>query len=274
MSGDDSLPPDTQVAAGEFEGISISNGNTHWKASDLMAWLGYAPGAPIFQRAISRAMTVCNTLGIPMYDHFEKFSDNNKTEFRLTRFACYLVAMNSDPKKPQVARAQAYFAQMAEIVSDAMENDTAVERVYFRHEISERTVSLNKAAKKRELADFARFQNAGYMGMYNMAIWDLRKVKGLNPEDRRTPMDFMDKRELAANLFRIAETEGRIQANPAIRGQTALEKTAHQVGQEIRKVMEVKPEVLARQIPEDIKVVKKRLKKTQREFKKIDKPKK
>ena len=263
----------TETAAGEFEAISISNGNTLWKASALREWLGYVDSAA-FKQAIDRAMVVCNTLGIPMHEHFESFPEDGKQDFKLTRFACYLTAMNGDVKKPEVARAQAYFAQMADIVRDAMESADDIERVHVRQEIKERTSSLNSVAQKRELSNYAQFQNAGYMGLYNMGVRSLRRIKGLDADDKRTPLDFMGKRELAANLFRIAETEGRIASNPGIRGQTALEQTARKVGVEVRKVMEVKPEELARQIPEDINVVKKRLKQTQREFKKIDEPKK
>ena len=273
MSGDDSLPPDTQVAAGEFEGISISNGNTHWKASALREWLGYADGAA-FNQAVDRAMVVCNTLGIAMHEHFQSFSDGGKNDFNLTRFACYLVAMNGDVRKPQVARAQAYFAQMAELVNNAMNDAGGVERVYIRRKISDSTKSLTSTARSRDLSDYGKFQNAGYMGLYNMGVAQLKKIKGLTLDDKRTPLDFMGERELAANLFRIAETEGRIKSNLDIRGQTALEETAYQVGQDVRQVMEDKPEVLAREIPEDIKVAKKNLKKTQREFKKIDNSKK
>ncbi|MGU9950938.1 MAG: BRO family protein [Gammaproteobacteria bacterium WSBS_2016_MAG_OTU1] len=235
-----------QEVAGEFESISISNGNTHWKSSALMEWLGYT-SVDSFDQAINRAMTVCNTLKIPMYDHFEEVKASNR-EFKLTRFACYLITMNGDPKKPQVAKAQVYFAQMAEIISHAMEYAESVERVHVRQEISEHTKSLGAIAQSREITSYAKFQSAGYMGLYNMSIGELRQIKGLAPDSTQSPMDFMAKRELAANLFRIAETEGRIKSNPKIRGQVALEDTAHKVGQGVRELMNVKPEVLAREI--------------------------
>ena len=86
-----------QQTAGNFEAISISNGNTHWTTSALREWLGYST-AKSFRQVISKAMAVCQTLQIPIYKHFKSIG---RDEFELTRFACYLIAMNGDSKKPQ-----------------------------------------------------------------------------------------------------------------------------------------------------------------------------
>lgn len=258
---------EVQETAGSFETLSISNGNTHWESASLGEWLGYAPSSKSFRQAISRAMTVCDTLQIPTFDHFERMLGD---DFKLTRFACYLVAMNGDPKKSQVARAQVYFAQMADIVSSAMENADNMDRVYIRRDITDRTASLSNVAKSREVESYAHFQSAGYMGMYNMGVGELRKVKGLSPSSKRSPLDFMGKRELAANLFRITETEGRIRSDEDIRGQSKLEKIARKVGEEVREVMQVKPEELAHEIPADIKEVRKGIKQNARKLHKID----
>ena len=259
-----------QQTAGDFEEISISNGNTHWKSAALREWLGYA-NTDSFKQVISRAMTVCYTLSILTGEHFIP-DINNKHEFKLTRFACYLIAMNGDHRKPQVAKAQVYFAQMADMVSGAMETADDVERVYVRQKITVRNKSLGETAQKRDVDNYAKFQNAGYIGLYNMGIRELKKIKGLAMDDKRTPLDFMGDRELVANLFRITETEGRIKNNPQIYGQVALEKTAHDVGREVRNIMEVAPEKLAQEeIPEDIKKIKTRIKKPVRKFDKMDK---
>lgn len=255
-----------QETAGAFEALSISNGNTLWDSSALEKWLGYVPNSKGFKQAISRAMTVCHTLKIPSYEHFKEELGG----FQLTRFACYLIAMNGDQKKPQVAQAQVYFAQMADIVSSAIESADNMGRVYTRQKISEGTVALNAVAHKRNVENYGLFLDAGYMGMYNMGIRKLRQVKGLPHDSNRSPMDFMGERELAANLFRITETEGRIQSDTDIQGQKKLEDIARTVGEDVRKVMEVKPEELAHEVPADIKIVHKGMKQDARKLQKID----
>lgn len=176
---------------------------------------------------------------------------------------------NADARKPQVAAAQAYFATLAEAFRLYIQEAEAVERVIIREEISEREKSLSGVAMKAGVEYYGLFQNAGYRGMYNMNLSQLRKYKGL-PEGK-TLLDFMGKTELAANLFRITQTEEKIK-NDNVFGQRRLENTAEQVGKEVRRTMVrisgVPPESLP--LEGDIKEVRKGLKATNREFKKLD----
>jgi DNA-damage-inducible protein D len=116
------------------------------------------------------------------------------------------------------------------------------------------------------------FQNSGYRGLYNMNLREIRRHKGV--PDGRSPLDFMGKTELAANLFRVTQTEEKIRGE-GIRGQPALEHTAEDVGRRVRRTMiEIsgkRPENLPP--AEDIKQVHKKLKSSHREIKKLDKPK-
>jgi DNA-damage-inducible protein D len=181
--------------------------------------------------------------------------------------------MNGSASKPQVAAAQAYFATLAEAFGNSLQEAEGVERVLIRDEITEREKTLSGVAKMAGVTTYAFFHNAGYVGMYNMTLSQLRSRRNLKPN--QTPLDYMGKTELAGNLFRITQTEERIK-NERIRGQRNLERTAQHVGQRVRASMielgGTPPEMLP--VKEDIKEVRKGLKNTQREFKKIDSDKK
>ena len=154
-------------------------------------------------------------------------------DYKLSRFACCLAAMNGDPKKPQVAKAQAYFVMWAEACRLSLRVD-GVERVGIRAEISEHERTLSGIAHQAGVPSYGLFQNAGYRGLYNMDLFQIRRAKGV--PQTRSPLDFMGKTELAANLFRVTQTEEKIRAS-GIRGQAALERTAHEVGHKVRKTM-------------------------------------
>jgi DNA-damage-inducible protein D len=259
-----------------FEESSQENGFTFWLASDLMVQLGYE-SATSFNKAVNKAMTTCNTLNIPIMENFLQIEvlDGAKrsTDFKLSRFACYLVVMNADNKKPTVARAQAYFASLAGAVHNYLEEANKVERLVVRGEVSERESSLSGVAKQAGVTNYAFFQNAGYRGMYNKNIKQLKALRGI--PDNRSPLDFMGKDELAANLFRITQTELKIKQDN-IRGQGSLEYTAETVGKKVRQTMKDISGVLPENLPhhEDIKEVKKELKSKSRQIKQIDSKKK
>ena len=259
-----------------FESLAQHDGFKFWWASDLARLLGYE-GLDSFRKAINKAMIACDGLGIPLVNNFIQerrlVAGREQLDFRLSRFACYLTAMNGNVNNPLVARAQAYFVTFAEACRLYLEQAEGVERVGLRAEISDRERSLSGMAKQSGVADYALFQNAGYRGLYNMDLAKLRQLKAV-PADR-TPLDFMGKEELAANLFRITQTEAKIR-NERRRGQVSLETTAEEVGRRVRHTMEEisgnRPEELSP--AQDIKVVRKKLKSAHREFRKLDRPKK
>lgn len=259
-----------------FEEQSRENGFTYWLASKLMELLGYETMTS-FSKAINKAMTTCNTLNIPIIENFEQVysivDGKTITDFKLSRFACYLVSMNSDNKKTEVAQAQAYFAALAGAVSHYIEEASKVERLIVREEISERENSLSGVVKRAGIENYAFFQTAGYRGMYNMNISKLREVR--NIPAKKSPLDFMGKDELAANLFRITQTELKIK-NDNIHGQSRLEVTAENVGKEVRntmiKISGVAPEDLPKN--SDLNQVKKELKSRNKVIRQIDSVKK
>ena len=219
-----------------FEDFKNENGLTYWWATDLMKMLGY-PHMKSFQKVLDRATKAFVSLNIPHYENIlatQRDIDGKETQdFKLTRFACYMVVMNGDPKKVEVARAQSYFAQQTRKFELYIQDNTQIDRLLIREELTEGNKSLASTAKQAGVQNFANFQNAGYVGMYNMKSWQLEKRRGVK---KGKLMDNMGRTELAANLFRITQTEERIK-NKNIKGQSNLEQTHFQVGKEVRKIV-------------------------------------
>lgn len=259
-----------------FESYSQENGFVYWYASDLSNMLGYA-NFKTFEKSVNKAMTTCNTLNINIFDNFEQVQriENGKAfrDYKLSRFACYLSVMNADNKMLLVAKAQAYFATLAGAVQNYLKEADNVERIIIRDEVSEREKSLSTVAHQFGVSNYGFFQNAGYRGMYNKDISQLKMVRRV--DHGRSLLDFMGKEELAANLFRITQTELKIKQE-RLYGQSKLETAAFTVGQKVRQTMieisNVLPENLTPQ--EDIKKVKSNLKSKSKELKKIDTSKK
>lgn len=219
-----------------FESSALENGTRFWWARDLMVLLGYE-GFDSFEKAIHRASKACLTLNIPLNDAIEQtrraVDGLEVRDYKLSRFGCYLVAVNGDVKKPQVAAAQAYFLTLAEAFRQYLQQD-GVERVLIRDDISDRERALNGVAHAAGIENYAFFQSAGYRGLYNMNLAKLRERRGI--DRTRSPLDFMGKTELAANLFRITQTEEKIK-NESLHGQVRLEQAAESVGRDVRATM-------------------------------------
>lgn len=272
MNPENATPFELAPVQPSFEDLGHNNGFRYWWASDLAKLLGYED-ARLFRKAVERAMITLTTLAVPIYENVVQVQrqEGGKAfdDFKLSRFACYLAAMNGDPRKPEVAAAQGYFATWASACQLCLENSENVERVAIRSELSDHEKTLSSTAQAAGVQNFAFFQNAGYRGLYNMNLNEVRTLKGVPAG--RSPLDFMGKTELAANLFRVTQTEEKIRAE-RIRGQVSLEGAAHAVGKKVRNTMiEIsgrKPEQLP--AAKDIKDVQKGLKSSHRQIRKID----
>lgn len=251
-----------------FEDLGKPNGATHWREADVRDSLGYQTEAS-FDKAMTRAKQTCLTLGMSVEDHFARQPDGS---YLLTRFGCYLVAMNGDTRKPQVASAQAYFAAIAETFHSHLEHADGIDRLLIREELTDGLKSLASTAKSHGVTNYAFFQNSGYLGMYNMSLTRLVAFKGAKKGE--VLIDRMGKAEMAANLFRITQTDEKIK-NESIRGQKRLEQTAHDVGRRVRKTMQdlggKAPEHLP--LSEHVNEVRKKLKGTGQNLLNIDKKK-
>jgi DNA-damage-inducible protein D len=257
-----------------FEDLGNENGGKFWYARDFMQMLGYETFTA-FQKPINKATATCIALSIPIQEHFRQVDRviNGETvpDFKLTRYACYLVAINGDVRKPEVAAAQAYFVTMAEAFRHYILDAENVERVQIREEVSEQEKTLSTVAFAAGVTHYAFFQNEGYRGMYCMDLSELRERRGI--VSGRSVLDFMSGEELAANLFRITQTHAKIR-NEKLQGQMRLERAAHDVGHTVRETMIKISGKVPESLPaaEDIKSVKGKLKQARREFGKLDKP--
>ncbi|MGO8794013.1 MAG: BRO family protein [Candidatus Sulfotelmatobacter sp.] len=256
----------------QFEEMAKENGDRYWYARDFMVMLGYDK-FQTFENAVQKAIRACTSLGIPLQGVINpierEIEGQMQRDYKLSRFGCYLVAVNGDVRKQEVASAQAYFITLAEAFRQYVQKAESVERMLIRSDISERENSLKGVAFAAGVENFAYFQNAGYRGMYDMDLWKIRSIKGIPAT--RSPLDFMGKQEMAANLFRLTETEAKIK-NEDVQGQRRLEQTAEAVGRRVRTTMMelsgTRPEYLP--VATDIKQVQSGLKKTQKEFGKLD----
>lgn len=255
-----------------FEDFKQQNGQAYWLASHLRAMLGYSDYKQ-FKKAMDRAIKACISLGIDHFPNFRQITqvvDGKEVEdCKLTRFACYLTVMNGDPKKREVAAAQLYFAEQTRKFELTIKGSEDFERLVIRDELTDSNKALNSTAMAAGVVDFAKFTNAGYMGMYNMQNWQLAKKRNIDPKNL---LSHMGRAELAANLFRTTMTDEKIK-NQKIKGQADLEKTHFDVGRKVREFVETetgkKPEQLPveRPIPEVKKEIKAGYKKMLKEDK-------
>jgi len=226
---------------------------------------------------ITKAMGSCARLGIDPTEAFLRATciDDGKeiSTYKLSRFACFLVSMHADSKKPEVAKAKAVLAAIADRLVEERIAETDLGRIETRDDLKAAERSLSGVAQDAGLEShhFGIFKDAGFRGMYNMSLQRLMEYKGVDA--KMTLYDFMGLEELAGNLFRVTQTAARVKTK-GVRGLPALQDTAHHVGKEVRTMMiknsGVAPEKLA--IAENITTVKRRLKSANSAMKKLDRP--
>lgn len=272
----DSILPSPPPAPVTFEGLRQTNehGAEYWSARDLQHLLGYSQWRR-FEAAVERAKASCSASGNEPGNHFAdagKMVDLGSGSVRqvedihLSRFACYLIAQNGDPRKPEIANAQKYFAVQTrrQELSDARHGALAadVERLELRKQTAEEFKMLSGAAKAAGVENrmFGVFHDAGYKGLYGGRGRDrIKSEKGV-PE-KENLMDRMNATELAANQFRMTQTRDKL-ARDKVRHQAQAIITHEQVGREVRDAIKRIGGVLPEHLPaaEHIKVVEKRVK--------------
>ena len=256
-----------------FEDLKKHNqhGIEYWSARDLQPCLGYSHWRD-FKNAIKKAMDSCKQSGNDSGHHFAgvrnpitsgKGRIQMVEDYHLSRFACYLIAQNGDPRKPEIAQAQKYFAIQTrrQEISDQMATD--MERVEMRKQVKEDFQELSGAARKAGVQNsmFGIFHDAGYRGLYGgLGVDAIKARKDIPPKDNL--MDRMDRTELAANQFRMTQTQDKLKRDNIKNQKDAIE-THEMIGKGVRSLIEEFGGTLPENIPpaEHIKKVENRLKK-------------
>ena len=258
-----------------FEDIKHINedGQEFWYARELQHVLEYAQWR-YMKETVERAKLACENSGLNPDDHFAEVrkmvpigsgAERAVEDYMLSRFACYLVVMNGDPRKEVIAVGQAYFAvktRQQELIEKYEEMSEDQKRLAIRNEMKRHNIALADAAHDAgviEQKDYAIFQNKGYQGLYGgLGVKEIHARKGLKKSQKI--LDHMGSTELAANLFRATQTEEKLRREN-IQGKAAANQAHYDVGRKVRQTIQE----LGGTMPEDLPTPEKSVKQIERE---------
>lgn len=263
-----------KIADSMFEEIKHcdENNQEYWYARELQVILDYTEWRK-FENVIGKAKEACNNSNGNVLDHFvgvDKMVDigsgakRKQKDYKLTRYACYLIAQNGDSRKSVIALAQTYFAvqtRLQEITEKEYSELTEDEKRFYQRRLTKKgNHSLNQEAKKAGVKNFDKFHNYGYKGLYNgETADDIAKRKKLRY--REDILDNMGSEELAANLFRITQTESKLKRDN-IASEKEANRTHYTIGRNIREVIAKNGGTM----PEDLPTPEKSLKELEKEI--------
>lgn len=248
------------------------DGSEFWSARELAPALEYTKWEN-FQNVIKRAMIACENSGHHVecdFPEVRKIVDAGATskpvkDYELTRYACYLIVQNGDPRKEVIALGQTYFAIQTyrqEVADHFNELDEDRRRLVVRGDIKQWNQMLAETAHDAGVItneEFAIFQNAGYMGLYGgLDVDDIHKKKNL--EVGQKILDYMGSTELIANLFRISQTEEKLRKDEVDNAQLAT-SIHYSVGKEVRGAIEK----IGGTMPEDLPTPEKSIQQIEKE---------
>ena len=248
------------------------DGSEYWSARELAPALEYTQWRN-FENVIKRAMIACETSGHSIFDDFAEVSkiveagatSKPKKDYEFSRYACYLIVQNGDPRKEVIALGQTYFAIQTyrqELADHFNQLDEDRRRLVVRGDIKQWNQLLAETAHDAGVItneEFAIFQNAGYMGLYGgLDVDDIHNRKGLTINQKI--LDYMGSTELIANLFRISQTEEKLRKDN-IQGADKATQTHYAVGREVRKAIEK----IGGTMPEDLPTPEKSIQQIEKE---------
>ena len=255
----------------DFESIKKvgENGIEYWEARELMPMLGYERWENA-EETIKRAERACVNSGQTIENHFRKATKmipigkgtvreamREVNNWDLSRYACYLIAQNGDSTKVEIALAQTYFAiqtRQQEIFEQLSDAD---KRLFIRGEVSEHNKKLFSTAKGAGVKNFGLFNDAGYRGLYGAPLADIERNKQIQKGEL---LDRAGTTELAANLFRITQTDEKIKKDN-IKGENPATQAHFMVGGKVRQTIKDIGGTLPEHLPTErhIKELKKEL---------------
>jgi DNA-damage-inducible protein D len=256
------------------------DGAEYWLARELMPVLEYETWRA-FKAVITKAQIAAEQVDQPANDHFAELgkmvplgSGTQRTveDFKLSRYACYLIVQNGDPSKPVIANGQTYFAiqtRRQELADDEAFRQLTEDqkRVYLRGEVREHNKQLVATAQQAGVetpVDFAIFQDHGYRGLYGgLGARDIHHRKGLKKSQQI--LDHMGSTELAANLFRATQTDEKLRRDE-VTGKDAANETHYEVGKRVRRTIEE----IGGTMPEDLPNPDRSVKEIKREQKRLE----
>jgi len=245
----------SNLTAKEYQGFEQikyldKTGNEYWYARELAPILEYVEWRN-FLKVIDRAMLACQNSGFNVAEQFvevNKLIEHGKggkrqvIDYKLSRYACYLIVQNGDPRKEIIAIGQTYFAiqtRRQEVADYFNQLDEDSKRLVIRGDIKQWNQMLAEAAHNSGVIsddEFAQFQNAGYIGLYGgETVQAIHRRKRLSSKQKI--LDYMNSQELIANLFRISLAEEKIRIEQ-LQDANAATKTHNRVGQEVRKTIQ------------------------------------
>lgn len=261
-----------------FESIRHTNeyGEEFWYARELQVALEYKEWRN-FKKVIDKAIIACESSENAVSDHFvdvNKIVEAGVTskdigDIELSRYACYLIVQNGDPRKKVIALGQSYFAvktRQQELIDNYDNLNEDQKRLAIRKEMKEHNKLLVAAAKDagvQSSLDYAIFQNCGYRGLYGgLSAKDIKERKHLDQKD--DILDYMGHEELAANLFRATQAEAKLRREN-IQGKEKANQAHYEVGKEVRDTISR----LGGTMPENLPTPEKSIKQIEREQKKL-----
>jgi len=246
------------------------NGVEYWTARELHPMLGYSTWQA-FEELVMRASRAAQNSGQVVENHFSHLtkmvdlgsgSKRPVKDYKLDRYACYLIAQNGDSQIPQIAFAQTYFAVQTRRQELFEKMSDAEKRLFVRDEVSSENKKLFKAAKQAGVSHFGLFNDAGYRGLYGAPLADVERRKGVKKGEL---LDHAGSTELAANLFRITQTDEKLRKD-GIRGDASAQRTHNMIGGKVRQTIKD----IGGELPENLKP-EKHIKEVRREMKLMEK---